>query len=150
MRYNCTTQVGQMTELKITDEWELINKLTGEIRPLITFEDCGKHERWDKVYARSLADVLNLVGDEKTKILAYLLRHMDHQNRVIETIRSISTATGISKTTVNKTLQILQDNDYLHKVRNGVWRFSPHVIMRGNKQFGAAVIRSWIKESDDE
>lgn len=134
--------------IKITDEWQLYNKETGEYRDLVTFEDTGKYERWDKVYAQSLAQVLNLVGDEKTKVIAYMISTMDYQNRVVETIRSISSNTGISATTVNKTLQILQDNDFLHKVRNGVWRFSPHVIMRGNKGFGAAVIRSWISETE--
>jgi DNA-binding HxlR family transcriptional regulator len=137
-----------MTEtVKITDEWQLIHRETGEVRDLITFEDTSKRERWDKVYARSLADVLNLVGDEKTKIIAYLIRSMDHQNRIVASMRSISQATEISTTTVNKTLQILQKHNYLHKVQNGVWRFSPHVMMRGNSKFGAAVIRSWISES---
>lgn len=135
---------------KVSNEWQLVNIRTGETRDLATFEVEGKSERWEKVYAKSLADLLEIGGDEKTRVIAYMVRVKDYQNRVAETIRSIADATGVSKNTVNKVVQILQDNNYLVKVRNGLWRFSPHVMVNGNATVGAAVIRYWNYDRGDE
>lgn len=131
----------------VSDEWNLINKKTGEIREILLFE--GRRERWDKVYAKSLADVLELSGDEKTKVLAYLLRNKDQQNRVFMTVRKIGDACNVSKTTVSNMLVLLQKSNYLHKIQNGVYRFSPHVILPGESWKGAAVYRSWTDENKE-
>lgn len=135
-------------EKPVSDEWQLVNKITGEVRDLVLFE--GKRERWEKVYAKSLADMLELTGDEKTKVIAYLLKVKDYENRVMETVRSVAEATGVSKTTVNKMFATLQEHNCMHKIRNGLWRFSPHIMVNGKSAVGAAVYRSWDKESQVE
>ena len=92
--------------------------------------------------------MLEVTGNEKTKIIAYMIKNKDYQNRVAETVRSIAEATGVSSKTVNRTLKLLQDNNYLHKVRNGLWRFSPHIMVNGKAQVGAAVFRYWDDENE--
>ena len=135
---------------EISDEWELVNKRTGETQSLITFADKAKKERWEKVYAKTLADLLEITGDEKTKVIAYMIRVKDYENRVIETVRSIAKKTGVSSKTVNRVFQILQEHNYIHRIRNGLWRFSPHVMVNGHGTVGAAVIRYWKEEEDDD
>ena len=130
-----------------SDDWQLVNKKTGETKELILFEDSDKHERWEKVYAKSLANLLEITGDEKTRVIAYMIKVKDYENRVMETIRSIAEATNCSKTTVNIVVQLLQENKYLHKIRNGLWRFSPHVMVNGHAAVGAAVFRYWLDET---
>jgi hypothetical protein len=133
----------------ISDEWQLINKATGEIKDIITF-DGGKRERWEKVYAKGLADLLEISGDERTQVIAYLIKMKDYENRIMETVRSTAEATGVSASTVNRTFQLLQDKNFLHKVRNGLWRFSPHVMVNGKGTLGAAVFRQWDMETQHE
>ena len=129
--------------IEVSDEWQMINKRTGEVRDLVTFTDEGKKDRWEKVYAKSLCNMLEITGDEKTKVIAFMLKNRDYENRIMETIRSIAEETGVSTKTVNRTLKLLQDNNYLHKIRNGLWRFSPHIMVNGKSQVGAAVFRYW-------
>ncbi len=132
----------------VNEEWELVNKRTGEVKELVAFMDSSKKERWEKVYARSLCDMLEITGDEKTKVVSFLIKNKDYKNRVSETVRSIAEATGVSTKTVSRTLTALQKEDFLHKIRNGVYRFSPHIMVNGNAAVGAAVFREWEIEEE--
>lgn len=132
---------------EVEDGWVLLNENTGETRKIVKFEKNEKGERWEKVYAKSLARMLDIAGDERTRVLAFLIKRKDHHNKVTETVRSIAAETGISATTVNKTLQLLQKHSYLHKVRNGVYRFSPNIMVNGNHAVGAVVYQEWTSES---
>ena len=130
----------------VKSEWDLINRKTGEIRPMDVVEN-PKSMRWQKVYARTLADMLDLTGDEKTSVIAYLIKNKDYQNRVIATMKTISEATGVSVKTVNRTIQVLKKSNYLHKVQNGVWRFSPHIMCTGVGSLGMAVVTMYDDET---
>jgi hypothetical protein len=135
-----------MEDHDVNNDWQLINKHTGEIRDIVLF-DSGKRERWDKVYARSLADVLELAGDEKTRVLALMLRKKDQQNRILMTVREMAAECDVSKTTVSNLLILLQKHNHIHKIKNGQYRFSPHIIQPGKSWQGAAVYRSWQDEN---
>ena len=117
---------------------------TGEITPLDVLFKPGQG-KWERVYARALASMLEITGDEKTTVIAYLIKKKDYENRVIATMRNISEKTEVSLKTVNRTMQILQKNNYIHKVQNGVWRFSPHVMRTGVEGLGAAVVEMYDK-----
>ena len=140
-----------VTDIKpVSDEWQLVHKTTGEIRELITFTSNNKNHRWEKVYAKSLADMLEIAGEEKMKVIAYMLRKKDYENRVIETVRSISTGTGVSTRTVNRVLKTLEEHNYIHRLRGGLMRFSPHIMVNGHGTVGAAVIRYWNAEEGEK
>ena len=132
-------------EAKISSDWQLIHKHTGEIRDIVLFE--GKQERWDKVYAKSLASMLDISGDERTKVISYLIRKSNYENKIPETVRSIAAGTSVSTRTVQTVMSLLQEKNYIHKIRNGLYMFSPHVIVTGQKNMGAAVYRSWVNET---
>jgi len=134
-----------MNPSKIKPKYSLIDNETGEISALDVIFD-PKRMKWQRVYAKALASMLEITGDEKTTVIAYLIKHKDYENRVIATMRGISEDTGVSLKTVNRTLQILQKNNYIHKIQNGVWRFSPHVMVTGMGNLGAAVVQMYDNE----
>lgn len=122
-------------------EYGLINMTTGEIQPIDVYE--GKSDKWERVYARTLVDMLNLTGESQTKIIAYLIENKDYKNVVIGTIRKIAEGTGCSTRTVQRTLNTLIENKYISKIQNGVYMFSPHVMRTGMDRAGMAVVRRW-------
>lgn len=134
--------------VKVTDnEFSLLNNVTGEVTPITTFYS-GKKDMWEKVYAKSLADMLEISGDEKTRVIACLIKHKDSMNRVNETTASLAEKSGVSTKTVKRTLKILQDNNFIHRVRNGLWLFSPNIMVNGKSGYGAAVFRKWDMEKE--
>lgn len=84
--------------------------------------------------------MLNCVGDEKMQVVAFLLRKKDTFNGINATMKEIAKGAGVSINTVSRTMKTLQDNDYLHKVRNGMWRLSPRIVCNGKHSIGMATI----------
>ena len=122
-------------------EWGLINFKTGETINVAMIED--KPGRWDRVYGKALANMLDAGGEEKSRVIAYLIRHRDYKNVVMSSIREIAEATKVSTKTVNRTLTALQDKNFIHRLRQGVIMFSPHVIRTGKDTAGLVVLRQW-------
>ena len=121
-------------------EFRLLNMHTGETHSLDLVHGSDKPDRWDKVYTKNLARMLDILGDEKMKVIAYLLRRKDQFNAVNTTTKEISESTGVSMATVNRVMKKMQDHDYLHKVRNGKWRLSPRIVCNGSNSIGMATI----------
>jgi len=130
------------------EELILVNRNTGQEYDLDILYD-PKSSRWEKVFADNMAKMLNIVGDEKTRVIAYLIKNKDYLNVVNATLDEIATCTKVSTKTVSRVMTILRKADFIHKVRNGKWRFSPHVMCHGKASIGAAVVRLY-DESDNE
>ncbi|WAK44715.1 hypothetical protein vBAmePPT11V19_00089 [Alteromonas phage vB_AmeP_PT11-V19] len=122
-------------------KYGLINLDTGEIEPVDVYE--AKNDSWERVYAKTLVDVLNITGESQTKILAYLIKNKDYKNVVIATMRSIAEDTGCSTRTVQRTVNNLVGNGFLKKIQNGAYMFSPEVMRTGRDKAGMAVVRRW-------
>ena len=121
-------------------EFRLLDMTTGETHSLDILESSNKAERWDKVYTKQLASMMDIMGDERMKVIAFLLKRKDQYNGVNTTTKEIAERTGVSLATVNRVLKKMQQHDYLHKVRNGKWRLSPRIICNGKHSIGMATI----------
>jgi hypothetical protein len=121
-------------------EFSLINLQTGEEIPLDTLMSSDKAERWDKVYTKNLARMLDMIGDEKMRVISYLLRKKDGLNQISATMREIAESTKVSTNTVNKVMKAMQAGDYIHKIRGGKWRLSPRLICGGKTSIAMATI----------
>lgn len=121
-------------------EFRLINIETGEEIPFDQLISSDKPDRWDKVYTKNLARMLDMIGDEKMRVLSFLLRKKDSLNLVSATMREIADATNVSTNTVNKVMKAMQRGDYIHKIRGGKWRLSPRIICPGKTSMAMATI----------
>ena len=121
-------------------EFKLINTETGEEIAFDTIMSSDKPERWDKIYTKNLARMLDMIGDEKMRVISYLLRKKDGMNQVHATMREIAESTKVSTGTVNKVLKAMQAGDYIHKIRGGKWRLSPRLICGGKTSVAMATI----------
>lgn len=130
------------------DRYQIIDMQTGIVEPIVVYEK-KSNERWDKVWAQSLCDMLDLSGESRTKIIAYLIREKDGKNVILATIRRISEATGVSTKTVNRTLLQLEEANFIIRLQNGAIMFSPHIIQPGKSWQGVAVMRRWKQEQND-
>jgi len=113
---------------------------TGEEIPFDQLVSSDKPDRWDKVYTKNLARMLDMMGDEKMRVISYLLRKKDSFNGISATMREIAEATEVSTNTVNKVMKAMQNGDYIQKVRGGKWRLSPRLICGGKNSIAMATI----------
>ena len=129
------------------DEYGIINLRTGKIQDIKIYED-PTSKRWDKVWAKTLAELLELTGESRTRIIAYLLRKKNYENVILATVRKIADDVGVSSKTVNKTLLQMQEAGFIHRLHNGVIMFSPHIIQPGKSWRGVAVMRRWKSQQE--
>lgn len=129
------------------DEYGIINMRTGKIQDIKVYED-PTNKRWDKVWAKTLAELLELSGETRTCIIAYLLRNKNYENVILATVRKIADEVGVSTKTVNKTLLQMQNAGFIHRLHNGVIMFSPHIIQPGKSWRGVAVMRRWKSQQE--
>lgn len=130
--------------------YSLMDNRTGEIIPIDVIED--KPGRWDRVYGKALADMLEH-GGSGAKIIAFLVRNRDYKNVVMASVREIANKADVSTRTAMRTLKSLEDKNFIIRLRPGVIMFSPHVIRTGKNTAGLAVLRRWkdvTEEVSDE
>ncbi len=130
--------------MTLDDEYGIINFKTGEVEPIEVF--IGQSDKWEKVFAKTLVDLLNMTGEAQTKIIAYLIKNKDYKNVVMATMKKISDETGSSTRTVQRTISTMIEQNFLIKLQNGAYLFSPHIMRSGKNTVGMAIVRTWEKK----
>lgn len=132
--------------MSTNNDLAIINTKTGEIYPIPVYE--AKQDRWERVYAKTLVDMLNITSESKTQVIAYLIKNKDYNNVVMAPIKKISEETGCSSKTVQRTLALLEENKFISRLQRGVVMFSPHVMRSGRNDQGMAVLRRWQDQEE--
>lgn len=128
------------------ENWGLINLDTGEVTEIDRVD--SSPGRWEKVWSKTLANMLDTTGDQQTKVIATLIRRRDMANFVNLTTEEIAEKAKVSRKTVTRTLKALEDKNFIHRIRNGKLMFSPHVMRRGETSQGLAVVTMWEQENE--
>jgi DNA-binding transcriptional regulator YhcF (GntR family) len=109
-----------------------INRSTGEIEDfnVIRIEDADFN--FDKFWVSQLLTAIDEFGNQKIKLLMYLIQNRERSNNaIIKTVRELAAETGISKDTISATLKILEAHGIV-KRKTGVIFISPEVVFRGS------------------
>lgn len=112
---------------------QYINARTGEIEEMQVTSIEDRDYNFSKVWMRNFIATLDIVGNQKTKLCFWIIEHVNKQNVLIGTMRSISKESGISLETVRKTMSILLDADFLRRVQNGVYIINPDIVFKGSR-----------------
>lgn len=119
--------------MPVKSHQEIVVKETGEIiniKPEIKNRDYNFH----KIWIHPLIDLLNTIGNNPIKILAYILSKMNKTTNLIHTTQQeLSNNTGISFSIVNKTIQNLRKDDFL-RCKSGVYMIDPNFIYYGKTE----------------
>ena len=140
--------------MELTDEhfnpetYMVIDRITGEEVQVHIFIEKVKENGWEKAWAKTLAEYMNINGTGVQKVLSYFLAERDNNNIVVGTNRGIAKKIGVSSRTVNRTMVAMQEKGFLKKVQNGLWFVSPRMIRNGYNGKGVMLLRLW-DESDN-
>lgn len=84
-------------------------------------------------YLSAIVSMIDKLGNQKMQVVKYLLKEMDNNNLVISTIAKIEKETGISHTTIQATLKMLEEANII-KRKTGIIMLSPHLINRASAE----------------
>ncbi len=129
---------------------EFVDCETGEIRQMNVISQQDQDFNFEKFWISQIMFAIDEFGSKKLQILMHLLKTRDKgNNTVIKTVREIAAETGISKETVNATLQILERNGII-KRKIGVIFISPDVIFKGGHNKRMNVLIQYRDVTQDE
>ena len=119
---------------KIVGTQTFINRDTGEILESVVVEkNVDKDFNWHKIWLQDLLNILELIGTKKLVIIKWILNHMnDKDNIVYFTQRALANELKMSLKTINETIKILLEVDFMRKKQNGVYQINPNIIAKGS------------------
>jgi hypothetical protein len=120
-------------KVKIIGKEQFLNIHTGELEDFQVTDIEERDFNFSKVWIRNFVATLDIVGNQKTRLVYWIIDHLDRENRLIATNRQLEIDTGISLKTISITMKALQDANFLRRSMNGVYTINPDIVFKGSK-----------------
>ena len=90
---------------------------------------------WNRFFSKRpiVRKLFEEIGNAKTTLFLWCINNKDKKNKIGLTYSQISDETGISLSTVNRTMQIFLDHGFLKKSHRGYYMVNPEVAFRGGR-----------------
>ncbi len=124
-------------------EIKVFNKKTGEEIRTLNFIEHTK-EKWEKVVARQLANVLSIDGNSSTMFISFLIKEKDGENRIFGNYNELAKNSGVSVDTVKKIMPKLKKHGFVKSIhRSGIYMVNPKTIRPGRRYQGSVLVQAW-------
>lgn len=86
-----------------------------------------------KIWLGHIVQSLELIGNQKIKVVSFLLENMDYENKICMTLRQMSVKSKISIDTISKTVNALKKANFIKAINVGAYQINPDTIFKGSK-----------------
>ena len=119
---------------KIIGKETYINQETGDIKEMVVVDKYVEQDfNFHKIWLSDLLSIIEIIGTKKLKIIKHILNKMNTKdNTVYFTQRGLSKELGLSLQTVNNTIKILVESNFMRKIQTGVYQINPDIIIKGS------------------
>lgn len=125
----------QIFQLKEKEYFQQINPETGEIIGDVISADVIVKEipraGFAITYLSAIVQMIDGIGNKKMQVVKYILKNMDSNNLLTQTVREIARGCECSIQTVNDTLKILEQCQIVSR-KTGLVMLSPKLMHKGN------------------
>jgi 5,10-methylene-tetrahydrofolate dehydrogenase/methenyl tetrahydrofolate cyclohydrolase len=118
---------------KVVGTKRYIDEETGEIEEMQVIEVEERDANFHKLWLAHIVESLDMIGNQKIKVLTFIMNNLNKENQFIMTQRKMAEKTGIAVGTINATIKALQEADFLRKINSGAYQVNPQVIFKGGK-----------------
>ena len=141
--------------VKVVGTEEYINTRTGELEQMQVTSIEDRDFNFTKMWMKNFISTLDIVGTQKTRLCSWIIAHVDKENRLIGTYRTIASQSGMSLDTVRITMKLLMDADFMRKAQNGVYVINPNLVFKGTRNARMNVLNQftsaeYVPLSDEE
>lgn len=141
--------------VKVVGTEEYINTRTGELEQMQVTSVEDRDFNFTKMWMKNFISTLDIVGNQKTRLCFWIIDHVDKENRLIGTYRTIASQSGMSLDTVRITMKLLMDADFMRKAQNGVYVINPNLVFKGTRNARMNVLNQftsaeYVPLSDEE
>lgn len=122
-----------------------IKETTEERSQFYNIDDSNRDSNFYKLFLNDFISSIELIANQKTKLVLWLLKHMTKKNEILYTYREIAELTGTSYATVADTMKILLNADFLRRHSSGYYMVNPDIIYKGSYNLRCA---TWKRYKD--
>lgn len=120
-------------KVKIQGGVKYVNQATGEVEDFQVIQMEDRDFNFHKLWLGHIVSSLDMIGNEKIKVLTYMLETANRDNVILGTQRSIAKEVGVSVPTVNATIKSLVSSNLIKMKQQGVYVLNPDVIFKGTR-----------------
>lgn len=125
----------QILQVREQEYYQQVNPETGEIIGDIRCVDVVIKEvprtGFAITYLSSIVNLIDSIGNKKMQVVKYILKNMDSNNILLQTVREISEGCVCSVQTVQDTLKLLESAGIIAR-KTGAIMLSPKLVHKGN------------------
>ena len=137
-------------KVKVVGEQQYLNVATNEVENFQVIKVQESDFDFHKIWITSIIQALNIVGNQKSKLLFWIVDHLDCNNKLVYTHRKIAKESGISYKTVSDTMKALVDCNFLTKLQSGAYIVNPNCIFKGTYKNRMNVLIQYSKSKSSE
>lgn len=97
---------------------------------VVSIED--RDFNFHKVWLGHIIQALDAVGNQKIKVITFLLDNMSKDNLIILSQREIAEKSNVSVAIVNQTVKALKEADFIVEVKRGLYQINPSAVFKGS------------------
>lgn len=128
------------------------NPLTNEMEKVdaayMKFEE--RDFNFDKIFSYYMFQAMGLMGSKKMNVMIWMMQNRNSDNMVIATTEKISKETKISLPIIKEVIKLLRQFDFLKRISNGCYQWSPNVIFKGGIKKRLAILWDYEKIDDNK
>lgn len=118
-------------KVKVQGGVKYVNQVTGEVEDFQVIQMEDRDFNFHKLWLGHIVSSLDMIGNEKIKVLTYMMETANADNMIINTQRNIAHEVGVSIPTVNATIKALISSNLIRMVQQGVYILNPDVLFKG-------------------
>lgn len=128
------TKTTTRKKTKVIGTKTFIDADTGELNEMHVISIEERDANFHKIWLGHIVQALDLIGNQKIKVVNYILTNLNSDNLFIKTQRDVAEELKISYRTVALTFKALQAADFMRQPKRGIYQINPNVIFKGGKE----------------
>ena len=111
----------------------LLDPETGELIPMQEVQVEDRDFNFHKVWLEHFLNSLDGISNQKMRLAFWIIENLNRENQLVMTFQAIAKKSGMSESTVARTMKALQDSEppFLVKINSGAYQVNPDVIWKG-------------------
>ena len=137
-------------KVKYCGTQQYVNPNTGEIEEFDVTKIEQRDFNFTKVFMENFLADLDSLGNKKLKVAIYICQNITREGYFIGTIRTIAKKTGFSYKTIQKTLNLLLECNFLKRVEIGVYLVNADHLFKGSHKNRMNILKKYHDLENDE
>ena len=139
------TKTKHKKQVRVSKQ-EYIDPITQEMRVFDVIETNENADfYWEKCWMMNLMVAMDAIGNDKVRVMTWLLTNKNSENQIIATQEKIAKEVKVCKRTVLETIKALTEAKAIKKVVNGVYMINPDIAAYGSSKKRDGLILRFTK-----